>query len=85
MFPTTLRVGVWYIAALCPHCKRLIPLFRDLTQGASNFRGSYQMTCPECKHKGVFEGQHYQPSTTECLPDVANAQSASQADESNLA
>ena len=85
MFPATLRVGVWYIAALCPHCKRLIPLFRDLTQGASNFRGSYQMTCPECKHKGVFEGQHYKPSATECLPDVANVPSALQADKSSLA
>jgi len=76
MFPETLRAGVWYIAAICPHCKNLIPLFRDLSQGASTFRGSYQMICPDCKHKGVFEGQHYKHPPTECLSEVANAPAA---------
>jgi hypothetical protein len=71
MFPVTLRAGVWYIGAVCPHCQKLIPLFRDLTQGASNFRGSYQLTCPECKHKGVFEGRHYKHSPTEAPADSA--------------
>ena len=62
MFPANLKVGVWYIAAVCPRCKKLVPLFRDLNQGRSKFSASYELTCPACHHKGIFEGQHYKHS-----------------------
>jgi hypothetical protein len=65
MFPTNLRAGVWYIAAVCPVCKKLVPLFRDLNQGTSKFLAAYEITCPACHRKGIFEGQHYQHPQTD--------------------
>jgi uncharacterized Zn finger protein (UPF0148 family) len=62
MFPSTLQSGVWYIAAVCPRCKKLVPLFRDLNQGTSKFQTAYEITCPVCHRKGIFEGQHYKHS-----------------------
>jgi len=63
MFSSTLRDGEWYIAAACPSCKSLVPIFRDLTKGTSKVSTSYLMTCPECRRKGVFESQRYQFSS----------------------
>jgi uncharacterized protein YbaR (Trm112 family) len=65
MFPSTFRDGEWYIAAACPNCKKLIPIFRDLTNGASKICTSYIITCPECRQKGVFESQRYKSSSGE--------------------
>jgi ssDNA-binding Zn-finger/Zn-ribbon topoisomerase 1 len=66
MFPSTFREGEWYIAAACPNCKKLIPIFRDLTEGTSKFASnSYQLTCPQCQRKGVFESQRYKASSGE--------------------
>ena len=65
MFPSTFRDGEWYIAAVCPNCRKLVPIFRDLTEGTSKFCTSYQITCPECKQRGVFESERYRHSSAE--------------------
>jgi hypothetical protein len=58
----TLTLGAWYLLFLCKGCQTRQILFRDLTQGKSNFTAAYVVVCENCGHKAVYEGdqlEHY--------------------------
>jgi len=67
MFPASLRPGEWYVAAVCTNCKTLIPLFCDLTEGTSDLKVNYVLTCPQCKTEGAHEAQHYRHPNKEII------------------
>jgi hypothetical protein len=56
--------GVWYIVVTCKHCKSILFLFRDLTEGKGSLSATYSVMCPLCRLKGEYEARHYQHSKT---------------------
>ncbi len=60
MSRVTLRLGQWYIVAVCTNCKTPIPVCDDLTEGKSELKGRHYLTCPRCKRSGEYDAQHYQ-------------------------
>jgi RNase P subunit RPR2 len=58
--PIKPEVGAWYIVVTCEHCKALIILFRDLTEGKGSLSATYAVTCPHCQWKGEYEARHHQ-------------------------
>ena len=55
--------GKWYVVAVCEKCASTIFLFRDLNNGSASLNATYGVSCPECQHKGNYEGRHYQHSS----------------------
>ena len=58
--PIEPQIGTWYIVTTCEQCHSKIFLFRDLTNGAGSLNAIYCVSCPQCRHLGEYEGQHYQ-------------------------
>lgn len=52
----------WYIVVTCGNCDSMIFLFRDLTDSKGSLNATYRVSCPQCNHKGEYEGRHYQHS-----------------------
>jgi hypothetical protein len=55
----TLSAGHWYVTVVCQKCKMRIPLFKDLNNGTSKSKGSYEVKCPICKASGAYDGELY--------------------------
>ena len=55
--------GNWYIVATCENCNSTIFLVRDLNEGRGSLNAAYGVTCPQCNHKGFYEGRHYKHSS----------------------
>jgi hypothetical protein len=55
----TPEVGTWYVVVTCEQCKLTIFLFPDLTNGQGVLHANYIVTCPQCNHKGAYDGRHY--------------------------
>ncbi len=58
--PLEPQVGSWYIVVTCRSCDSTVFLFRDLTEGKGSMNATYSVTCPRCRHKGEYDGRHYQ-------------------------
>jgi len=54
--------GAWYIVVTCEKCDSTVFLFKDLTDGKGSINATYSVTCPRCRHKGDYEGRHYEHS-----------------------
>lgn len=47
--------GKWYLVVTCVHCQVRQPLLRDLSEGKSQIKATYQWTCPHCGHTDQYE------------------------------
>ena len=54
------KTDQWFIVVTCQECQSTIFLFRDLNNGKGSLNATYDIKCPECNHKGSYEGRHYQ-------------------------
>jgi DNA-directed RNA polymerase subunit RPC12/RpoP len=59
MLPYEPRHGQWYISAVCSQCTQRIILFRDLSDGKSELKGSFVFDCPYCEYRGTYQAEHY--------------------------
>jgi len=60
--PIEPQPGAWYIVVTCEKCDSTVFLFKDLTDGKGSINATYSVTCPRCRHKGDYEGRHYEHS-----------------------
>jgi len=50
--PIEPEVGSWHIVVTCEHCRSILYLFRDLTEGEGSLNATYCVKCPRCLQKG---------------------------------
>lgn len=53
----SLTPGEWYLRYVCPNCRTIHVLFRDLTRGVGLVRATYLIECPTCRTKEAYDGQ----------------------------
>ena len=60
--PIEPKIGVWYVVVICKHCRSILYLFRDLTEGKGSSSATYCVRCPECRQKGEYKARHHKRS-----------------------
>lgn len=56
MFPMSdCKPGEWYLVVTCDGCKIKLPFLGDLSEGKSEIKGSYVITCPQCRHNSEYD------------------------------
>jgi ribosomal protein S27E len=51
----TLTPGEWYLRFTCEQCKTKQILFPDISRGRGRIRASYEVDCPACGHRAVYD------------------------------